>query len=601
MKRLQQRLINKIYGAKADEDNTVNVKLESPSHDSHRSENGPESSSLSPVRSSNRESEDERELLTYENSPATLPAAYAQEDNAYDRQNRNFSKHRRGRKPIRRKTKRRKKKRKSPKRKKSSRVSPIQNDEYDIREEQYKENLSNSKSPKNKRSPRMFRSRVAQENVLASVTKSPLPIDAYMRATEEKIRQQKRRLKQEKRRFKESKSSLRREQERYIEFQKLERSPLRRREKKMRRGRRNKENRKKKPLYGRAYKMDVRPGATVVFQKSKSKMRKQKSVRHSYDAYDNQRHFANTINMIPSFNSYTNDSQTVMRSKEEYQHQRKLEEKMRKKRTQEIDDRWARQEEEQLIKQLEEQKRIMNLRYKVAKNRLKKRSKIGAIAATTYQPKFTRDTLISMYNSNSSGADEYDDGEGIDDNIYAEENLNNDASSVYGQANNVLNYEQIQMHQKNREYKLKDDEEFLEATSLADLPSDLFNAPSVATNDRNPRKRGGGRSLRRDSHPLSTSLPSGLNLGSRNRNDMEQRSRHSDNQHNAEFTSASNKNRFTNSSNGKLHDVLPNINDVLNLSAANEYNTPIVADLDGEAEKSKVPAGTKLIFFGHLS
>ena len=91
------------------------------------------------------------------------------------------------------------------------------------------------------------------------------------------------------------------------------------------------------------------------FQKSKSKMRKQKSVRHSYDAYDNQKRFANTLNMIPSFNSYTNDSQTVMRSKEEYQHQRKLEEKMRKKRTQEIDDRWARQEEELLIKQLEEQ------------------------------------------------------------------------------------------------------------------------------------------------------------------------------------------------------------------------------------------------------
>ena len=82
---------------------------------------------------------------------------------------------------------------------------------------------------------------------------------------------------------------------------------------------------------------------------------------------------------------------------------------------------------------------------------------------------------------------------------------------------------------------------------------------------------------------------------------MEQRSRHSDNQHNAEFTSASNKNRFTNSSNGKLHDVLPNINDVLNLSAANEYNTPIVADLDGEAEKSKSPRWYQIDFFRHLS
>jgi hypothetical protein len=143
------------------------------------------------------------------------------------------------------------------------------------------------------------------------------------------------------------------------------------------------------------------------------------------------------------------------------------------------------------------------------------------------------------------------------------------------------------MHQKNREYKLKDDEEFLEATSLADLPSDLFNAPSVATNDRNPRKRGGGRSFRRDSQPLSTSLPSGLNLGSRNHNDIEQRSGYSDNQYNAEFTSASNKNRFTNSSNGKLHDVLPNINDVLSLGATNEYNTPIVAGLGGEAGKGK--------------
>ena len=34
LKRLQQRLIKKMYDAKADEDNTVNVKLESPSHDS---------------------------------------------------------------------------------------------------------------------------------------------------------------------------------------------------------------------------------------------------------------------------------------------------------------------------------------------------------------------------------------------------------------------------------------------------------------------------------------------------------------------------------------------------------------------------------------
>ena len=48
----------------------------------------------------------------------------------------------------------------------------------------------------------------------------------------------------------------------------------------------------------------------------------------------------------------------------------------------------------------------MNLRYKVAKHRLEKRSRIGAVAANTYKPTFTRDTLISMYNSNSSGGEE---------------------------------------------------------------------------------------------------------------------------------------------------------------------------------------------------
>ena len=64
---------------------------------------------LSPVRSSNLESEDEREMLTYQNSPATLPAAY-------DLQERNFSNHRRGGSQLRGKQSE-EKKRKSPKKK----------------------------------------------------------------------------------------------------------------------------------------------------------------------------------------------------------------------------------------------------------------------------------------------------------------------------------------------------------------------------------------------------------------------------------------------------------------------------------------------------
>ena len=80
--------------------------------------------------------------------------------------------------------------------------------------------------------------------MLPSVTKSPLPIEAYMRATEEKIRQQKRRLKNEKRRFKESKMSIRKERERFIEYQKMERSPVRRR--KMRKKKKPKDERKQK-------------------------------------------------------------------------------------------------------------------------------------------------------------------------------------------------------------------------------------------------------------------------------------------------------------------------------------------------------------------
>ena len=103
-------------------------------------------------------------------------------------------------------------------------------------------------------------------------------------------------------------------------------------------------------------------------------------------------------------------------------------------------------EEEQLIKQLEEQTNY-ELGYKVAKNR-QKRSKIGAIAATTYQPKFTRDTLISMYNSNSSAMNTMMGK--VLTTIHMPRKILTTMLLRFGQANNTTNYEQIQMHQKNR-------------------------------------------------------------------------------------------------------------------------------------------------------
>ena len=313
--------------------------------------------------------------------------------------------------------------------------------------------------------------------------------------------------------------------------------------------------------------MDVRPGATVVYKKERKQRRRNKNnMRHSYDSYYGN-NSKSSINMIPSFNVYDEQDQNVMRSKEEYEYQRKRERKIQKKRNKAIDDKWAKQNEEQLIKQLEEQKRIMNLRYKVAKHRLEKRSRIGAVAANTYKPTFTRDTLISMYNSNSSGADDYDEEEEMMNGNYYEHSTVRTKSknhSDYKYANNVLNYDQIQGHgekqQQQQKYGLKEDEEFLEATSLADLPSDLFNPPPKKTDTKtNPRRRGGGGGDgigRRGNNQLSNSLPSGLNLiGS----------------------TTTGTNQF---SNGTLDNVLPNINDVLNLAGMNENFDDFNEDVD---------------------
>ena len=77
-------------------------------------------------------------------------------------------------------------------------------------------------------------------------------------------------------------------------------------------------------------------------------------MRYSYDAHYGGNHFdGDTANLIPAFNVYEEQNQNTLRSKEEYEYQRKREQKMQKKRNQAIDDKWARQNEEQLIKQLE--------------------------------------------------------------------------------------------------------------------------------------------------------------------------------------------------------------------------------------------------------
>lgn len=91
----------------------------------------------------------------------------------------------------------------------------------------------------------------------------------------------------------------------------------------------------------------------------------------------------------------------------------------------------------------------------------------------------------------------------------------------------------------------------MEPTSLADLPSDLFTAPPVINNSKlNPRQRGKNHSntdIRQSNNPLSTSLPSGLNLIY---------------QHEEKKNIRRHKNQISNT---QLENVLPNINDVLSL------------------------------------
>ena len=89
--------------------------------------------------------------------------------------------------------------------------------------------------------------------------------------------------------------------------------------------------------------------------------------------------------------------------------------------------------------------------------------------------------------------------------------------------------------------------------------TDLFNPPPVKTDTKtNPRRRGGGGDGigRRGNNQLSNSLPSGLNLiGS----------------------TTTGTNQF---SNGTLDNVLPNINDVLNLAGMNENFDDFNEDVD---------------------
>ena len=94
-------------------DNTVNVKLESPSRDSPGLKMV-QGHHLSPVRSSKLNLRTKN--CTYENGPAIFPLLSG--GCAYDKQNRNFSKHRRGR-SHKEENKAKKKKRKSRKKKSS--------------------------------------------------------------------------------------------------------------------------------------------------------------------------------------------------------------------------------------------------------------------------------------------------------------------------------------------------------------------------------------------------------------------------------------------------------------------------------------------------
>ena len=144
----------------------------------------------------------------------------------------------------------------------------------------------------------------------------------------------------------------------------------------------------------------------------------------------------------------------------------------KQRRQKEIEEKWARKNEESLIKQLEEQN-IMNLRYKVAKERLEKRSKRGAAAAESKRPSFQTNESVSS--------------DGMIGNYHPGVSFGDTLQWTQGKRNRT---------NENRIKTMKigilwAKIEFLEPTSLADLPPSLFMAESPPTFRAEKRAREG--------------------------------------------------------------------------------------------------------------
>ena len=359
--------------------------------------------------------------------------------------------------------KKKKKKIKKPKRKRARKKSS--RSKFQV----YQDSIQNMSPSPPRKKPSPKRSKLAalrNSPTLPNISQSPLPIEAYMRATEEKIKEQRRRLKMEKQRFRENANEIRRERERYVEYQRLERSPIRAAELR----RRKKKPKKKNPFYGQAYHMDVRPGATVKYKKRKSAPRMLDKIPGRYSQQSQK--------AIPTFTPSMDYENSPIMDRDEYAYQRMRKQKAKQHRQQKIEEKWARKNEEILIKQLEEQKRIMNLRYKVAKERLEKRSKRGAVAADYKRPSFRTnesvvgDGMVGSYHKGISPKSMNPLKPGLE-------------RSFFGEKDDF---------QENQE-GISKEEEFMEPTSLADLPASLFAAETVP---KPKRQKGRGRGARND-------------------------------------------------------------------------------------------------------
>ena len=363
----------------------------------------------------------------------------------------------------------------------------------DIRKMQYSESVLSPTRTRPRKKPSPLRSKIAQatheRSLSPMASSSPLDVEAYMEATEEKIREQRQRLKLEKQKLRENAIEIRREHSRYIEYQKIQRSPMRAAQLRER-----KQAAKINPLnsYGNALKMDVRPGAKVTF-KRRNKDFKQTISRRTHGSHYQSRP------ILPQFKPQIDYQQSPLMNKKEYAYDRKRGEHEKRQKQREIEDRWARKNEENLIRQLEEQKRIMNLRYKVAKERLERRSKRGGFAASHEGTRFLTDESVmgnGMVGSHHVGVSET-----------VKSPLNADSKYI----------ENI--------HRLKDDEELMIASSLADLPSNLFSKEPIQERKRRKNRDSeryrvkddafeGYHSERRTSASgLSMSMPNGLGLG----------------------------------------------------------------------------------------